>query len=305
MNKTVIMVLLLLLCPAWAALGQQSGGMKISVQGGEPGQGAKEKDQPAQSLTNDSIIKLVRAGLGEDTIISMVNTQPGKYFLGADYIIGLKLAGVSEKIITVMLNKSASAPTPPPETPAGATNMLDQSNQPFASRSLSVVDGNAPVPKKHGFYYQDSNKIVPIEGQVISFARSGSLLSSTATFGIKSRKINVQILGERAAHTTGTRPVFHYRAASGTESAGGSAGDLVLVRMSVSHSRRQFEVGAGGAWRASSGISIRSQLPVTRKQIEPDLYELTPDDLLKPGQYGLYLFRGYDLPGYVYDFSVE
>jgi hypothetical protein len=42
-----------------------------------------------------------------------------------------------------------------------------------------------------------------------------------------------------------------------------------------------------------------------RKQIEPDLYRLDPAEGLKPGEYGLYLFRGYDLPGYVYDFTVE
>jgi len=170
---------------------------------------------------------------------------------------------------------------------------------------LCQTDTNIPLPKEHGLYYKAQNAFVPIEGQVISFARTGSLLFSAATCGIKSRKINVQILGRRSAHTTGSQTVFYYRAASGAESAGGSGGDLVLVHMRVKHNRRQFEVAAGGAWRASSGISIRSQLQVTRKRIEPDLYRLAPADELKPGQYAFYLFRGYDLPGYVYDFSVE
>jgi hypothetical protein len=175
----------------------------------------------------------------------------------------------------------------------------------FPGVLLCQTDASIAVPKEHGLYYQASNGLVPIEGQVVSFARSGSRLSSAATFGIKSGKTNVQILGERSSHITGSLPVFYYRAASGTESAGGSAGDLVLVHMSVAHKRRQFEVAAGGAWRASSGISLRSQLQVVRKQIEPDLYRLTPADALKPGQYALYLFRGYELPGFVYDFSVE
>ncbi len=170
---------------------------------------------------------------------------------------------------------------------------------------LCQTDAKAPVPKEHGLYYQASKGLVPIEGQVISFARTGSLVSSAATFGIKSRKINVQILGERSTHTTDSRPVFYYRAASGSESVGGSAGDLVLVRMSKKHNRRQFEVAAGGAWRGSQGISIRSQLQVVRKQVEAGLYQLTPGENLRPGEYAFYLFRGYDLPGYVYDFSVE
>ena len=171
--------------------------------------------------------------------------------------------------------------------------------------SLCQTDTGTPVPKEHGLYYQSSNGLVPIEGQVISFARTGSRLSSAATFGIKSGKTNVQILGERSAHTTVSKPVFYFRAPPAGEAAGGSAGDLVLVHMTVKSKRRQFEVAAGGAWRASSGISIRSQLQVARKQIEPDLYRLSPAEELKRGQYAFYLFRGYDLPGFVYDFSVE
>jgi hypothetical protein len=170
---------------------------------------------------------------------------------------------------------------------------------------MCQTDTSVSVPRDHGLYYQASIGLVPIEGQVISFARTGSRLASTATFGIKSAKTNVQILGERSAHTVGSKPVFYYRTAPAGEAAGGAAGDLVLVRMNVKSKRRQFEVGAGGAWRASSGISIRSQLQFTRKRIEPDLYQLTPAEQLKAGEYAFYLFRGYDLPGYVYDFSVE
>ena len=52
-----------------------------------------------ETLTNDSVVKLVKAGLSEDLITGMVNTQPGKYSLGAEDIIALKNEGVSEKII--------------------------------------------------------------------------------------------------------------------------------------------------------------------------------------------------------------
>jgi hypothetical protein len=88
MRRIVFVVLFLLLCPGWAVLGQQSG---ISIQGGEAGPAPKKGEQSAQPLTNDSIVKLVKAKLGEDTIISIVNTQPGKYSLGVEDIIALKL----------------------------------------------------------------------------------------------------------------------------------------------------------------------------------------------------------------------
>jgi len=76
--RATLITLLLVPCSVWAVLGQQSKGIKVS-QGGERRAVDKNGDQAPQPLTNDSIVKLVAAGLGEDTIIGIVNTQPGKY----------------------------------------------------------------------------------------------------------------------------------------------------------------------------------------------------------------------------------
>jgi len=70
---------------------------------------AQESGGASQTLSNDSVVKLVKAGLSEATIINAVDAQPGDYSLGADDIISLKKAGVSEKIITAMLSKSGAA----------------------------------------------------------------------------------------------------------------------------------------------------------------------------------------------------
>jgi len=60
---------------------------------------------PQEILTNDSIVKMVNSGLGENLIVSMVQNQPGKYSLSPDEVLKLKKAGVSEKILTAMANK--------------------------------------------------------------------------------------------------------------------------------------------------------------------------------------------------------
>jgi hypothetical protein len=54
-------------------------------------------------LTNAAIIKLVRAGFKEKTIISIIATRPGAYDLSPDRMIELKKSGVSEKTILAML----------------------------------------------------------------------------------------------------------------------------------------------------------------------------------------------------------
>ena len=71
----------------------------------------------AQSvLTNDAIVKMTKAGLSEDIIVSTVGSQPAKFSTSADDLIALKKAGVSDKVIGAMMTKGSAtaAPTPAP-----------------------------------------------------------------------------------------------------------------------------------------------------------------------------------------------
>src|SRR5215813_9655920 len=53
-------------------------------------------------LTNAEVLKLVRAGFKEKTIISIIDVRPPAYDLSADRMIELKHKGVSENIILAM-----------------------------------------------------------------------------------------------------------------------------------------------------------------------------------------------------------
>jgi len=48
------------------------------------------------ALTNDAILKMAKAGLGEDILISTIKAQPGRYTTTPDDLIALKGAGVGE-----------------------------------------------------------------------------------------------------------------------------------------------------------------------------------------------------------------
>ena len=56
-------------------------------------------------LTNDSILRMVKSGLSDDLIASIVHNQPGRYSLTPDDIAKLRQAGVSERITTAMAGK--------------------------------------------------------------------------------------------------------------------------------------------------------------------------------------------------------
>ena len=111
MRKVAFLFVLVILCPLRITSGQQSGGMKVNVQGGE-------QDQPRQPLTNDSITGFVKIGFSDETIVSMIEHEPGNYSLRADDVAALKKAGVSERVITAMSSKMGIGPTPAPQVAA-------------------------------------------------------------------------------------------------------------------------------------------------------------------------------------------
>ena len=56
-------------------------------------------------LTNAAVVKLVRAGFKEKTIIAIINTRPPAFDLSPDTMIELKRSGVHENVILAMLNR--------------------------------------------------------------------------------------------------------------------------------------------------------------------------------------------------------
>ncbi len=60
--------------------------------------------QPDALLTNASVIKLVKAGFKEKTVIAIINSRPGDFKLDTEQIIDLKHNGVNENIILAMLS---------------------------------------------------------------------------------------------------------------------------------------------------------------------------------------------------------
>jgi tetratricopeptide (TPR) repeat protein len=65
----------------------------------------------AEVLTNDSILTMVKTGLGEEVIIGKIRISQGQYALATNDILTLKSDGVSDKIIQAMIEASAP-PTP-------------------------------------------------------------------------------------------------------------------------------------------------------------------------------------------------
>src|ERR1035437_7322785 len=71
-----------------------------------------------QALNNDAIIKLVKAGLSDDLIVTTINAQPGNYDTSTDGLIALKTGGASDKVVSAIVLKVSAVPPPAPVAPA-------------------------------------------------------------------------------------------------------------------------------------------------------------------------------------------
>ena len=108
---------------------------------------------PQQTLNNESIIKLVKAGLSDDLIISTVNAAPGAYDTSADGIIALKRAGASDKVVSALVTKAAvttqpssmSAPAPAETNSASPAASGPPAGGPELPEPSGTSSGSRPV----------------------------------------------------------------------------------------------------------------------------------------------------------------
>jgi hypothetical protein len=160
-------------------------------------------------LDNQRVSALSRSDLSTDELVRIIMTAPEVNFeLSPGSTDALTKAGVKDEVIRAMAARNgkaytpAAAQAPVPLVGAVAANPTT----PPAARVFS-----ADIPSEPGLYTVTEHGPSRIEGQVISFERTGSLLVSGVTAGIKSRKINVQLPGAHSANVFSKSTEFFYR----------------------------------------------------------------------------------------------
>ena len=136
------------------------------------------------SLSNESILKLSKAGLSDSVIVGMIDSQPGEFALDSDSVIALKQGGVSDTVIAAILNKSRLAM--PTQSIAGALS------------TKSAVPFDHPAPK---IYVSDSNSWSVAGG----FATSNGSGSGYVAGGARPQTVEViKTFGQRCPAVTVT-----------------------------------------------------------------------------------------------------
>jgi hypothetical protein len=211
-----------------------------------------------QALTNDSVLKLVKAEMGDDLIVNMINTQPSNFSLAADDLIALKTGGASEKVIAAMLlKKTGDAPAP-------------------VAPAVSAAVG--PV-NEVGVYYKKAGAWTDMDPEVVSF-KTGGVLKTIATEGIVKGDVNGHIKGAHSKTDTKTPVELLIYAPEGV-----AATEYQLLHLREQSGSREFRTVTGGVFHRSGGAT-RDVVEFEAKKIAPRTYSLTLSDL-KTGEYGL------------------
>lgn len=211
------------------------------------------------ALTNDSIIKMVKAGLGDDVVISMVKGQPGGYSTGPDDLIALKSAGVNDKVIAAMVERmSPGAPAP----------------------AAATAPGPSPSPVNEvGVYYLKSGAWADLNPEVVNF-KTGGVLKSIGTAGIVKGDVNGHVNGDHSkTQLKSPVDILVYTP------EGVAITEYQLLRLHDSKDAREFRTVTGGVMHVSGGAT-RDLVPFESKKIAPRTYEIVLPTL-GSGEYGL------------------
>jgi hypothetical protein len=206
---------------------------------------------------------MLRAGLGEDVIVSAVKAQPAKYSIGPDDLIALKGAGVTDKIITAMIDRMASS---------GSYRVV---NPPPGS------EGNAPVTEV-GVYWKKAGAWADIPPEIVYF-KTGGVLWQIGTLGIVKGDINGHINLKHSATQIGSIRDFLHLLVRVQEAV--AISEYQLLQLHVQGNSREFRTVTGGVLHVSGGAT-RDLLPFESKKVAPRTYEIMLPQL-KPGEYGL------------------
>lgn len=175
------------------------------------------------ALTNRDVIRMVQAKLSDDLIVTKIKTSKTRFDTSVDALIALREAGVSERLIEIMVNPAAAssdaprtkltdstpppAPPPPPE-PATLKPGFTASNtaRDAASTAGAAAKATAPrpadptqAPPNYGVYVQDKGELKPL-GRVqskVQLSKFRTLVKSWVPF--MREKIDINIPG---AHST-------------------------------------------------------------------------------------------------------
>jgi len=246
----------------------------------------------SQLLTNADVIKMTRAGLGENVILASIEGAVEKRFdTSADALVALKQAGVSDAVLAALLSSSARKTT----VSSGADRR---------SASPGATPGGRLAP---GIYVdagsQEGSQLIQLEPTVVSKIRTSGGLATALSFGISKITAIAEVRGSRAnQRVTRQQPDFYFYFPDDETGVGGpfvgwlagasSPNEFVLLQMYREKDRREMDVAKANAYGNSSGVESENTVPMKIEKLAPGVYRVTPTEPLGRGEFCFFYAAG-------------
>jgi hypothetical protein len=239
-------------------------------------------------LTNDMVVALVGAGLGEQTIVAKIKASANSFDVSGDKLIALKRQGLSDAVIAAMIDASSKAQV---SSAAAMNSESPDPRTPHASGIYMLADWEQPA------------RMVRMDATTSNQTKTGGFLGYALTAGIAKIKINTVLPGAHARVTTALlRPKFYFYFDQATSSLSNGApggfwvqgagaavtspNEFSMVRFDVKKDRREAAIGQFSIVGAKAGVQDKQRVAMRYTDIRPGVFEVTPQADLAPGEYG-------------------
>jgi hypothetical protein len=211
-----------------------------------------------QVLTNESVEKMAKARLGDDVIISMIQSQAGHYEVTPEALIALKKKGISDKVLAALAakgNTSATAPT------ALATVPPAVAADPYEELDI-------------GIYRKVRQVWTPITSEPVNW-RTGGAIKSLITDGTINKGVTGRLIGGSSPTQMNAPLEFLIKTVDGME-----ATDFQLVLLHDKSDGREFRTLAG---------QTQDQIGFDQTRVAKRTYKVALPGHLSPGEYAFLL----------------
>lgn len=233
------------------------------------------------AIDNETVLRMVKAGLDDSIIIQTIEIRPGHYDTEPDDLIALKQAGVSPGVIAAMQARSAGLPT---------RAKLSEPAGPSARMTVGPAAVAAGVDEI-GVYYKDKDgEWTPLKTERVQF-KSGGWVKSTLTNNIIKQDLNGYVDAEHSPLRLDTGVELLIYAPAGTQ---GEEYDFLRFREKT-HGR-EFRVKTGGVFHSETG-SDRDEIEFHPHKMGPQMYTFTVPKDIEKGEYGVLPPGSSNVPG--------
>lgn len=240
-----------------------------------------------ETMNNDEVISLAKAGLNQSIIIGKIRTSKSDFDLSTNGLIKLKQAGVSDDIVAAMLE---------------AKSGKSISSAPAAGGGRAMGDPNDPMsPHNYGIYLYEMRdgkpKMTQLQPNVSAQNRTGGGFTAAVTpFGLGKVKTKANLPGRNASlQISDTMPVFYFyldTASGGLNTASGipsTPNEFTLVRFNQRSDNREVTIAKHNSWGGKGGLSDEYVVALKAEDMGNGIFKVTPQVDLKKGEYGFYL----------------